>query len=82
MSAGELQNPARQTSQTRARFERTVAQFGRLDIAFNNAGFQEPRLPLHEQPDEVYTRVFDANVRSVFLCLREQLTIMKQHPSG
>jgi NAD(P)-dependent dehydrogenase (short-subunit alcohol dehydrogenase family) len=69
-------------SQVRGALERTVAQFGRLDIAFNNAGFQEPRLPLHEQPDEMYTRVFDANVRSLFLCLREQLTIMKQQPSG
>jgi NAD(P)-dependent dehydrogenase (short-subunit alcohol dehydrogenase family) len=69
-------------TQVRAALERTVAQFGHLDIAFNNAGFQEPRLPLHEQPDEMYTRVFDANVRSLFLCLREQLTIMKQQQSG
>src|SRR5262249_23044039 len=34
-----------------------LAELGRLDVAFNNAAFQEPRALLAEQPDETYERV-------------------------
>ena len=57
--------------------EATVARFGRLDVAFNNAGHQECRAPLVEQTDAVFTAVFDGNVRSVFHCLRHQLPAME-----
>ena len=43
---------------------------GRLDVAFNNAGFQERRAPLERQGTDIYDRVFDTNVRARFLCLR------------
>src|SRR5882757_6367267 len=46
----------------------TVERYGRLDVAFNNAGFQERRAPIEQQDSAVYDEVFDANVRSVFLC--------------
>ena len=55
-----------------------VADHGRLDIAFNNAGYQEPRAPLAEQDDGLYDRVFDTNVRSVFLCLQHQIRHMAE----
>jgi NAD(P)-dependent dehydrogenase (short-subunit alcohol dehydrogenase family) len=54
----------------------TLERCGRLDAAFNNAGFQERRAPLEAQHSAVYDEVFDANVRSVFLCLRHQLPVM------
>ena len=57
-------------------------RYGRLDAAFNNAGFQERRAPLEQQGDGVYQDVFDANVRSVFLCLRAQLPIMYAQGQG
>src|SRR5580658_9735862 len=41
----------------------TLARFGRLDIAFNNAGYQEPRRLLGEQVAGEYDNVFDTNVR-------------------
>lgn len=53
-----------------------VQRFGRLDAAFNNAGFQEKRASLAEQTDAVYTQVFDTNVRAVFHCLRHQIPAM------
>jgi NAD(P)-dependent dehydrogenase (short-subunit alcohol dehydrogenase family) len=56
--------------------EIAVERYGRLDVAFNNAGFQEKRAPIEEQGNPVYDDVFDANVRSVFLCLRHQLPVM------
>ncbi|RXG89510.1 SDR family NAD(P)-dependent oxidoreductase [Bradyrhizobium zhanjiangense] len=49
---------------------------GRLDVAFNNAGFQERRAPLEEQGTDIYDSVFDTNVRALFLCLRHQLPAM------
>jgi NAD(P)-dependent dehydrogenase (short-subunit alcohol dehydrogenase family) len=60
----------------------TVERYGRLDAAFNNAGFQERRAPLEQQRSRVYDDVFDANVRSVFLCLRHQLPVMFAHGGG
>jgi NAD(P)-dependent dehydrogenase (short-subunit alcohol dehydrogenase family) len=60
----------------------TVARFGRLDVAFNNAGFQERRAPIEEQNSSVYDSVFDANVRSVFLCLKYQVPVMTRQGGG
>ncbi len=54
----------------------TVARFGRLDVAFNNAGFQEKRAPIEAQTNAIYASVFDSNVRSVFFCLRHQIPAM------
>jgi NAD(P)-dependent dehydrogenase (short-subunit alcohol dehydrogenase family) len=59
-----------------------IARYGRLDVAFNNAGFQERRAPLEAQDSAVYDTVFDTNVRGVFLCLRHQLPLMFAQGSG
>lgn len=54
----------------------TLDRFGRLDVAFNNAGTQERRAHLSDQTDEVYAHVFDTNVRALFFCMRHQITAM------
>lgn len=59
-----------------------TSEFGRLDVAFNNAGFQEPRAPIAEQDTALYDRVFDTNVRSVFCALQHQIRIMEQQAQG
>jgi NAD(P)-dependent dehydrogenase (short-subunit alcohol dehydrogenase family) len=55
---------------------------GRLDVAFNNAGYQEPRALLAEQDAALYDQVFDTNLRSVYLSLRHQLRIMVPQGKG
>jgi len=55
----------------------TLEHFGRLDVAFNNAGFQERRAPLEQQEARTYETVFGANVRSVFFCLKHQVRAME-----
>jgi NAD(P)-dependent dehydrogenase (short-subunit alcohol dehydrogenase family) len=60
----------------------TIERFGRLDVAFNNAGFQERRAPLEQQGTEIYDSVFDTNVRALFLCLRHQLPAMLANGGG
>jgi NAD(P)-dependent dehydrogenase (short-subunit alcohol dehydrogenase family) len=62
--------------------EITLARFGRLDIAFNNAGFQEPRALIDAQDTSLFDRVFDTNVRSVFLCLKHQIPAMLRSGGG
>ena len=59
-----------------------LEEHGRLDVAFNNAGYQEPRAPLVEQDSALYDRVFDTNVRSVYLSLQHQIRIMVRQGGG
>ncbi|MFO1158755.1 MAG: glucose 1-dehydrogenase [Reyranellaceae bacterium] len=59
-----------------------IAENGRLDVAFNNAGYQEPRAPVAEQDAALYDRVFNTNVRSVYLCLQHQVKQMAAQGGG
>jgi NAD(P)-dependent dehydrogenase (short-subunit alcohol dehydrogenase family) len=65
-----------------AMIEGALAGFGRLDIAFNNAGFQEPRAPLAEQPGDMYDRTFDTNVRSAFHAMKAEIAVMLKQGGG
>ncbi len=62
--------------------ETILEDHGHLDIAFNNAGFQEPRAPIADQDAALYDPVFDTNVRSVYLSLQHQLRIMIPQGKG
>jgi NAD(P)-dependent dehydrogenase (short-subunit alcohol dehydrogenase family) len=59
-----------------------TGRYGKLDIAFNNAGFQESRKLLGDQDEQAYDAVFNANVRSLFLCMNAQLEVMTAQESG
>jgi NAD(P)-dependent dehydrogenase (short-subunit alcohol dehydrogenase family) len=50
--------------------------FGRLDVAFNNAGYQEPRALLAEQPEAAFDTVFATNVKGIYLCMKHEITQM------
>lgn len=59
-----------------------VRRCGRLDIAFNNAGYQERRAVLAEQDDAAFDRVFDTNVRALFHCMRCEIAAMLTSGGG
>lgn len=61
---------------------RTVEAFGRLDIAFNNAGFEGSLGLLTEQTVENYNGIFDANVKGVFLSMKHEIPAMLQSFGG
>lgn len=63
-------------------FEQIRQRYGRLDIALNNAGVEGPLAPIHQQTIEAFDHVLAVNVRGTFLCLREELTLMRQRQSG
>ncbi|MGW5638961.1 SDR family NAD(P)-dependent oxidoreductase [Streptomyces sp. NPDC003832] len=55
---------------------RAVERFGRLDVAFNNAGVAAAGTPIHMMGDEVYDTVMDVNVRGMWNCLRHEISAM------
>ncbi|WP_428340974.1 glucose 1-dehydrogenase [Mycobacterium sp.] len=60
----------------------TVAAWGRLDGAFNNAGTEGTMAPLHEQTDEDFDRVVAINQKGVFFGMREQIRQMLTQGGG
>ena len=76
--AADVTKPADLASLHQIIFE----DYGRLDVAFDNAGYQEPRAPLAEQDPALFDRVFDTNVRSVYLSLQHQIRIMARQGKG
>jgi len=60
----------------------TASDFGRIDILFNNAGYQEPRSMITETDKDVYERVFDTNVRSTWLAMKYALRHMTRQSAG
>ncbi|HBO1017307.1 TPA: glucose 1-dehydrogenase [Pseudomonas aeruginosa] len=69
-------------SYVKALLEKTVATFGRLDAAFNNAGIQSPAVETADVPSEVFDRITDINMRGVWLCMKYQLIQMRAQGSG
>ena len=66
-----------------ALFERIEADFGRLDLLFNNAGAGAPPVPIDELPVAHWNRVVSANLTGAFLCARGAFRLMKaQSPGG
>lgn len=57
--------------------------YGRLDVAFNNAGVNAPAVPVDELDLSHWTNVIDTNVTGVFLCARAAFGLMRrQIPQG
>ncbi|ORM33831.1 glucose 1-dehydrogenase [Williamsia sp. 1135] len=60
----------------------TVDTFGRLDIAFNNAGIEQPVAPLADISEDSWDRVVAVNLTSVFLCMMHQIPLLLQTGGG
>jgi NAD(P)-dependent dehydrogenase (short-subunit alcohol dehydrogenase family) len=66
-----------------ALFARVEAEFGRLDLLFNNAGKGAPGVPMEEITLEQWSSVVAVNLTGAFLCAQHAMRIMKkQSPRG
>jgi len=66
----------------KALVERAVNEFGRLDIALNNAGTDGQQVPLHEQDIEKASFLFDVNIKGVFYCMKYEIEQMLKTGGG
>src|SRR5690349_22717720 len=62
--------------------DRTVARFGRLDVAVNCAGTEGTPGPLTEQTAETYAATFDTNVLGTLLSMKHEMRVMLAQGSG
>ena len=69
-------------AQVEAMVERTVAEFGRLDAAFNNAGVMAKIAPTADSTLEEFDRVTHVNLRGVWSCMKHELRQMERQGSG
>lgn len=68
--------------QVREMVNRTVAEFGQLDAAFNNAGVQSPAIETADAASEEFDRVTAINLKSVWMCMKYELQQMRKQGSG
>jgi NAD(P)-dependent dehydrogenase (short-subunit alcohol dehydrogenase family) len=62
--------------------EKTVAAFGGLDCAFNNAGIEGAWIPIVEQTEEDWDHTIDINLKGTWLCLKYELQQMLKQGRG
>jgi NAD(P)-dependent dehydrogenase (short-subunit alcohol dehydrogenase family) len=61
---------------------KTVSTYGRIDIAFNNAGTEGEFAPFVNQSNEAYDTIFNANVRGVFWSMKHETKAMLAQGAG
>jgi NAD(P)-dependent dehydrogenase (short-subunit alcohol dehydrogenase family) len=65
-----------------AMVDRAVQTFGRLDFACNNAGIEGPTAPTADYPEAEWDRVLAVNLKSVWLCMRQEIPRMLEQGGG
>jgi NAD(P)-dependent dehydrogenase (short-subunit alcohol dehydrogenase family) len=65
-----------------AALEAVVSRYGRLDVAFNNAGVEQPRKPITEVSDDEFDRLVAINLRGVFLTTKREIALMARYGGG
>ena len=77
-----VRSDVRHEDDVRSLVDKTVARFGRLDVAVNNAGTEGKPGPVTEQSAESYAATFDTNVLGTLLSMKHELRVMLAQGSG
>jgi NAD(P)-dependent dehydrogenase (short-subunit alcohol dehydrogenase family) len=72
----------REDDNVRGLVDKTVAKFGRLDVAVNNAGTEGTSGPVTEQTADSYAAIFDTNVLGTLLSMKHELRVMQAQGHG
>lgn len=62
--------------------DRAIAEFGKLDIAFNNAGVEQVGTPLVDLSEDEFDHTIAVNLKGVFLCMKHQIPHMIANGGG
>lgn len=77
-----IRTDVRHEDEVRSLIDKTMARFGRLDVAVNNAGTEGKAGPMTEQTPESYATTFDTNVLGVLLSMKHEMRAMQAQGSG
>ncbi|MDB5850826.1 MAG: hypothetical protein JWP29_4578 [Rhodoferax sp.] len=77
-----IQADVRVDAQVAALVDQTVARFGRIDVAVNNAGTEGRPGLIVNQTAETYAATFDTNVLGTLLSMKHELRVMNAQKSG
>jgi len=69
-------------SEVEALIQKAVERFGRLDLAFNNAGIEGVWVPIIRQSEEDWDRTININLKGVWLCLKYEIKQMLKQGGG
>lgn len=69
-------------AQVAAMVDLAIAKYGRLDMAFNNAGIQVPPSDAADEALDSFERVTAVNQRGVWACMKHELRVMREQGSG
>ena len=77
-----LKSDVSKSSDVQTMVQKTVEKFGRLDIAFNNAGVEGVWVPLVDQTEENWDYVHNINLKGLWLCLKYEIQQMIKQGKG
>src|SRR2546430_522727 len=77
-----VRSDVRHEDDVRSLVDKTVARFGRLDVAVNNAGTEGKPGPVTAQSAESYAATFDTNVLGTLLSMKHELRVMQAQGHG
>jgi NAD(P)-dependent dehydrogenase (short-subunit alcohol dehydrogenase family) len=78
-----MQTDVSKAAEVEALIQRAVERFGRLDLAFNNAGIEGAWAAIVRQSEEDWDRTIAVNLKGVWLCLKYEIRqMLKQGGSG
>jgi len=77
-----LHADVREDDEVHGLVDKTIAKFGRLDVAVNNAGTEGTSGPVTEQSAESYATTFDTNVLGTLLSMKHELRVMQAQGHG
>ena len=80
--AKDIRTDVRESGQVEDLVKRCVEQYGRIDVAFNNAGVEAPPKALTDLSLDDWSNVIATNLTGLFISLREELRVMQEQGGG